>query len=73
MGNRVFGAYADSDSEGSDQIRAFLSGPSQSSRFTDYCRIYLSLYSRLSLPRLRLSRDTAYLEVKPGPCFNMEI
>ena len=54
MENRVFGAYADSDSEGPDQIRAFLSGPSQSSRFTDYCRIY-TVDSRYL--------DFAYLEI----------
>ena len=30
-------------------------------------------YNRLSLSRLHLSRITAYLEEKSGPCFNIEI
>ena len=34
---------------------------------------YLFIYSRLSLFRPRLSRITAYLEVKSGPCFNTDI
>ena len=37
------------------------------------CRLYMkNNYGRLSLPRLRLSRITAYLKEKPGPCFKME-
>ena len=31
------------------------------------------IYSQLSLSRLRLSRITAYLEEKCGPCYNTEI
>ena len=47
--------------------------PLQSLKIEDNNSSKTDKYSQLSLSRLRLSRITAYLEEKSGPCYNTEI